>query len=95
MLRCKRYLDAATPGAEASRVAAMLYWIQIDVLKLDDDAYRTMGSDADKLCQGAQARKFDGWYLKQAAQRRDYANLARRLAEVHAAGLPVERPPSG
>ena len=89
MVRCKRYLDSAKPGPEASRVAAMLYWIQIDNLNLVDDAYRTMGSQMDKLCTGAAARKYDAWYLRQTAERRDYANLARRLAEVHAVGLPV------
>jgi outer membrane protein assembly factor BamD (BamD/ComL family) len=91
MVRCKRYLDSAKPGAEASRVAATLYWIQIDILNLLDDAYRTMGSEMDKFCTGPSARKLDAWYLKQAAGRRDYANLARRLTAIHSSSMPAEQ----
>ncbi len=91
MVRSKRYLASASPGAEASRVAATMYWIQIDVLKLIDDAYRTMGSDLDRFCSGNDARKFDAWYLKQAAERRDYVNLARRLTAIHSSKMSLEQ----
>jgi len=89
MVRSKGYLEVARNGREASRVAADLYWMQIDILNLPDDAYRAMGSATDKLCTGADARKFDAWYLDQARRRNDYANVARRLAEIHASGLPM------
>jgi len=94
MVRCKGYLEAAQAdkngaGPEASRVAAMLYWLQIDLLNLPDDAYRAMGSETDKLCTGSDARKFDAWYLEQARRRGDYAHVARRLAEIHASRLPT------
>jgi tetratricopeptide (TPR) repeat protein len=89
MVRSKGYLEVARPGREASRVAADLYWMQIDILNLPDDAYRAMGSAGDKLCTGADARKFDAWYLDQARRRYDYVNMARRLAEIHAANLPT------
>jgi len=87
MVRCKAYLKAAKPGAETSQVAATLYRVQIDLLGIVDDAYRTMSSDTDDLCRGLDARKFDAWYLAESQRRRDYVNLARRLAEIHAAGL--------
>jgi len=91
MVRCKAYLEAARPGDQASQVAALLYWMQIDLLDLPGDAYRAMSSPTDKLCTGSDARKFDAWYLDQARRSEDYANVARRLVEIYEAGLPAAR----
>ncbi len=88
MVRCKSCLKAAKPGAEASKIAAMLYRLQLDVLGVPDDCYRSMSSDTDGLCRGTDARKFDIWYLGEAERRRDYVNLARRLAEIYGSGMP-------
>jgi len=88
MARCKAYLKDARPGNEASQVAATLYRIQLDLLGVTDDAYRSMNGQMGALCRGRDARKFDSWYLPQARHRQDWVNLARRLAEIHASGLP-------
>jgi len=88
MVRCKAYLKAAKPGGEASQVVATLYHLQIDLLGVPDDAYRSMNSETDALCRGVDARKFDAWHIAEAQRRGDYVNLARRLAEIYSAGLP-------
>ncbi|MEK6239516.1 MAG: hypothetical protein N2C14_32760, partial [Planctomycetales bacterium] len=90
LVRSKGYLDVAQPGEAASRIAGTLYWMQIDVLRLGDDAYRTMNSPVNKLCVGSDARKFDAWFLEESLRRGDYAATARRLAEIHQTKLPRE-----
>ena len=88
MVRCKSYLKDAKPGAEASAVTAMMYRIQIRLLDAYDDAYNAMSSPGDQLCTGADARRFDAWYLAAARRKRDHVNLARRLGEIHSSSMP-------
>jgi len=89
--RSKTFLKTAAPGPEASDIAATLYRVQIDLIKMPDDAYRFMGGDGAKFRQSIAARKFDAWYLREAERRRDHAAMARRLVLVFSGNIPLEQ----
>ncbi|MGI6496799.1 MAG: tetratricopeptide repeat protein [Kiritimatiellia bacterium] len=87
--RYKQYLGVAEPNEENSKVAARLFVVLIDLLASNDEAFRFMDEEGGKFRQSAEARKFDGWFVEMARQRRAYLPMARRLAAVMADGLPL------
>ncbi len=86
----KTYLKTARPSRETADLAALAYLIEIDLLGAEDDAYLFMTQHGARLRRSEAARKFDPWYLEQAAKRQDVENVAGRLADVLADELPLE-----
>lgn len=89
--RYKTYLKLTKPGEVASRAAALMLMIDIDLLGAEDDAYLFMSTEGEKFRQTAAYRKFEPWYLEQAAKRQDFPALARGLATVMGDKLPLEQ----
>ena len=81
--RYKTYLNKAEPSEQASKAAAKLYRVMIDALGSTDDAYAYMQDHGASLRQARAARAFDGWFLEQARERRDFAAHAGWLARVY------------
>ena len=89
--RYKSYLRATEPNADASTAAALLYSIQLDFLGDKEDAYRFMKEYGDELRDTPAARRFDGWFLNEAKERRDLVALGKRLASAMGDKLPLEQ----
>ncbi|KKL51914.1 hypothetical protein LCGC14_2290730 [marine sediment metagenome] len=89
--RYKSFLRANGSGALAGDTAGVLYSILIDLLGDSDDAYRFMTQYGANLRTTPPARRFDGWYVRQARSRADHANMARMLALIFAQKMPIEQ----
>ncbi len=75
----------------ASEAAATLYQVLLDFLRNDDDAYRLMAANGDRLRASPAARRFDAWFLDAARRRRDWPAMARALQAILAQQLPLEQ----
>ena len=89
-----RALDPRTSGLApsfASEAAGTLYQVLVDFLGTDDEAYRLMSANCERLRGSAAARRFDAWFLDQARRRSDWPAMARMLQTLLAQQLPLEQ----
>ena len=89
--RYKQYLRAVPPSPEASDTAAVLYQILIDYVGEAEDAFQFMNENGEKFRQSVNAKKFDGWYVWMAREKRAFPAMAKRLALLFSEQLPLEQ----
>ena len=88
--RYKQYLRLASPGPEASEVAAVMCWIQIWRLNNADDAFLFMAEAPEKYRETPAYRKLDRWFLDTAWTRKAYSAIAGRLVAIMAEPRPID-----
>ncbi|MFP4433881.1 MAG: tetratricopeptide repeat protein [Phycisphaerae bacterium] len=97
--RYKAYLssagkDGAVNGDSkevASRSAAKLYYILVDFLDSEDDAYQFIAQNGTRFRSTEAARKFDLWFLRTARRREDWPAMANYLVDVLEDRMPIEK----
>lgn len=75
----KQQVDAKV----AAQAVPSIYRLLINQLGNPEVAYLLMKEDGNRLRSFGRARQFDGWFLRRAMDRSDFAAVASRLAEVY------------
>lgn len=88
--RYKQYLKVAPTAPDAVDATERLFVLLIDCMGAADDAYRLMGELGPASRASAALKRYDGWYIEQARNRRDIPALAARLAAILSDAMPLE-----
>lgn len=83
----------ANPSVDKSMAATAVpavYRLLINHLNAPETAYLMMRKDGTRLRQYGDARRFDSWFLHQAAKRKDLIALSQWLTAVHNNNEPLE-----
>ncbi len=82
--------EADLQSATADEAVYAVYTLLIHRLKDDASAYAFGSTEGHRVMVCPRARQYDDWYLNQAKQRKDLANVAKRLNACILAGFPNE-----